>query len=54
MLNILKRYAMALVFLMLVIFLMILGTMGVTKFANNMIEETGDQQMKPRGEKLQL
>ncbi len=44
---------MALVFLFLVVFLMILGTMGVTKFGNQMIEETGNaQQMKPRGEKL--
>ena len=52
MLNVLKRYSMALVFLFLIVFLMILGTMAVTKFGNQMIEDSGAQQMQPRGEKL--
>lgn len=49
--EILKRYSMALIFLFLVIFLMIIGTMGVTKFGNEMIKDTG-LEMKPRGESL--
>jgi len=49
--EILKRYAMALVFLFLVIVLMIAGTMGVMKFGDKMIKDTG-LEMKPRGERL--
>ncbi len=49
--NILKRYGMALIFLVLVVLLMLLGTMGVTMLGEKMIEDTGDM-MKPRGEKL--
>jgi len=53
MLNILKRYSMAAVFLLLVVFLMVIGTLAVTKFGNKMIEDTGVQ-MKPRGEEIKL
>ncbi len=53
MLKILKQYSMALIFLVLVIVLMILGTLAVTKFGDKMIEDTG-LEMKPRGEKLKL
>lgn len=49
--EILKRYSMALVFLFLVIVLMLVGTMGVMKFSDKMIEDTG-LEMKPRGERL--
>jgi len=49
--EILKRYSMALVFLFLVIVLMIAGTMGVMKFGDKMIKDTG-LEMKPRGERL--
>ncbi|MDD5372946.1 MAG: hypothetical protein PHO62_05930 [Sulfurimonas sp.] len=48
---ILKRYALAIFFLLLVSFLMLLGTMGVKSFGEKMIEDTGIE-MKPRGENL--
>ncbi len=47
----LKRYSMALLFLLLVIFLMILGTWGVTLFGEKMVQESGEV-MHPRGEQL--
>ena len=53
MLAILKRYGMALVFLLLVVVLMIFGTMGVKSFGDKMLEDT-DVTMKPRGEKIEL
>jgi uncharacterized protein (UPF0333 family) len=49
--EVLKRYSMAFIFLFLVIVLMIIGTMGVMKFGDKMIEDTG-LEMKPRGERL--
>ena len=52
MLNILKRYTMAFVFLLLVIALMIVGTMGVMSFGESMVHEIGGIEMKPRGEDL--
>lgn len=48
---VLKRYAMALFFLLLVSFLMLLGTMGVKMLGDKMFEDTGVE-MKPRGEHL--
>ncbi|EQB39461.1 hypothetical protein M947_05565 [Sulfurimonas hongkongensis] len=49
--EILKRYSMAIIFLFLVIVLMIAGTMGVMKFGDKMIKDTG-LKMKPRGESI--
>jgi len=51
MIAVLKRYSMALLFLFLVIFLMILGTWGVTLFGEKMFEESGVE-LHPRGERL--
>jgi len=51
MMAILKRYGMALVFLVLVVFLMLLGTMGVMSFGENMVHKMGVE-MKPRGEDM--
>lgn len=48
---ILKRYAMALFFLLFVSSLMLLGTMGVKMLGDKMFEDTGIE-MKPRGEHL--
>ena len=48
---ILKRYAMAIFFLLLVSALMVLGTMGVKSLGEKMFEDTGIE-MKPRGEHL--
>lgn len=48
---VLKRYALAIFFLLLVSFLMLLGTMGVRSFGEKMFEDTGVE-MKPRGEQL--
>jgi len=45
---------MAIVFLFLVVFLMLLGTFGVSQFADNMIEKTDNVHIKPRGEKIEL
>jgi hypothetical protein len=46
-----KRYAMAIFFLLLVSAFMILGTWGVRSFGEKMFEDTGIE-MKPRGEHL--
>ncbi len=51
MINTLKRYSMALIFLFLVVFLMLLGTLGVKNFGDKMIEDTGVT-MEPRGERI--
>lgn len=53
MINILKRYSLALLFLVLVAFLMVLGTLGVKIFGDKMLEDTGVE-MKPRGEKVNI
>ncbi|MGE4419396.1 MAG: hypothetical protein AB7D38_06130 [Sulfurimonas sp.] len=51
MIAVLKRYALALFFLLLISVLMLLGTMGVKSFGDNMFKDTGVE-MKPRGEHL--
>ena len=51
MIAVLKRYGMAMVFLILVVTLMILGTMGVMSFGDSMVKDIGVE-MKPRGEHL--
>lgn len=53
MIDIIKRYSLAFVFLFLVIFLMVIGTFAVTQFGDKLLEDTGVE-MKPRGEKLKL
>jgi len=53
MLQILKRYALAFTFLFLVVFLMLLGTLGVKMFGDKMIEDT-NMIMKPRGEEVKI
>ena len=50
----LKRFSMAIIFLLLISFLMILGTLGVMKFGNTMFEDINTTQMQPRGEKVKL
>ncbi len=46
---------MALLFLFLVIFLMMLGTLGVENFGNHLLKDSHiDTTMKPKGEKLPL
>ena len=54
MVAVLKRYTVAFAFLFLVIFLMLLGTLGVTSFADKMSEDIDGVHIKPRGEKLEL
>lgn len=49
----LKRYAMALFFLLLVIILMLLGTLGVKKFEDHMFKNAHII-IKPKGEKINL
>jgi len=51
MLAILKRYSLALVFLLVVVVLMLIGTMGVMSFGNSMVKDMGIE-MKPRGEDM--
>jgi hypothetical protein len=47
----LKRYGLAIFFLLAISGLMVLGTMGVRMLGDKMIEGT-DIEMKPRGEHL--
>ena len=51
MIDILKRYSMAFVFLFVVILLMLVGTLGVMSFGNKMVNDIG-LEMSPRGEEL--
>jgi len=53
MLDSLKRYAMALVFLLLVIILMLGGTLAVKSFGDSMFSDVNIT-MKPEGEKIEL
>ena len=48
---ILKRYSMALIFLLVTVFLMVLATWGVTAFGKKMVAESGGE-LHPRGESL--
>ena len=51
MIAILKRYSMALIFLLVVVVLMLLSTMAVMSFGDKMVNEIGVE-MKPRGEDI--
>ncbi len=51
MMAVLKRYALAIFFLIFISVLMLLGTMGVKSFGDKMFQDTGIE-MKPRGERL--
>lgn len=51
MIDILKRYSMAFIFLFVVILLMLVGTLGVMSFGNKMVNDIG-LEMNPRGEEL--
>ncbi|MCX6051647.1 MAG: hypothetical protein NTZ60_03955 [Campylobacterales bacterium] len=53
MLEILKRYSMALFFLLIIAFLMLIGTLGVKSFGDMMMKDM-DVEMKPRGERIAL
>ena len=52
MIEILKRYSIALILLVIVSLLMLLGTLGVMEFGQKMVDDIGDQEMTPRGEVL--
>ena len=49
MINTLKRYGMAIVFLLLISFLMLLGTLGVKEFGESILGKV-NVEMKPQGE----
>jgi len=51
MIEIFKRYSMAIVFLVIVVVLMLGGTLAVMSFGNKMVHDIG-LDMKPRGEEL--
>lgn len=51
MIDIIKRYSMALIFLFVVVVLMLIGTLAVMSFGNKMVHDIG-LEMKPRGEEL--
>jgi len=53
MIKLLKRYAMALFFLFLVVLLMLLATMGVTKFGDEILQKTGTK-VVPVGKRIDL
>jgi len=48
-----KRYGMAILFLFLVIFLMLMGTLGVKSFGDKMFEDSNIT-MKPKGNQIKL
>jgi len=49
----LKRYGMALIFLLLVIILMLLGTLGVKDFGDHLFQDANIT-IKPKGERIVL
>ncbi|WP_193150150.1 hypothetical protein [Sulfurimonas sediminis] len=49
----LKRYGMAIIFLILVIVLMLLGTLGVKDFGDQMFKDANIT-ITPKGERIQL
>lgn len=51
MLKVLKQYATALIFLLIITIVMLAGTMAVMSLGENMVAEMGIE-MKPRGEDL--
>jgi len=51
MLNRLKRYTAAIVFLLLVVFLMLIGTLGVKSFGDKMFEDANIT-ISPEGEEI--
>jgi len=53
MLSRLKRYGMAFVFLLLVVILMLLGTLGVKSFGDKMFEDV-NVTMHPKGERIEI
>jgi len=53
MIEILKRYSLALIFLLLVILLMLAGTLGVKSFGDHLFEDANIT-IKPEGERIQL
>ena len=54
MLDVLKRYGMAMVFLLLISIVMLFGTLAVKSFGDSMFDEIDNAQMKPRGEKVKI
>ncbi len=53
MLSRLKSYGMAFVFLLLVVILMLLGTLGVKSFGDKMFEDV-NVTMHPKGERIEI
>ena len=53
MIKVLKRYGMALVFLLLVIILMLIGTLGVKDFGDHLFKDANIT-IKPEGERIAL
>ena len=53
MLNSFKRYAMAIVFLLLVIILMLIGTLGVKDFGDQMFKDANIT-IIPKGERIKI
>ncbi|MEN4052200.1 MULTISPECIES: hypothetical protein [Sulfurimonas] len=53
MMQIFKRYSMALLFLLLVIILMLAGTLGVKSFGDHLFKDANIT-IKPEGERIAL
>ncbi len=51
--QIFKRYSMALLFLLLVIILMLIGTLGVKSFGDHLFKDANIT-IKPKGERIVL
>jgi hypothetical protein len=55
MINRFKRYGIAIIFLILVIVLMLLGTLGVKDFGDHLLKDSHtNTTMKPKGERIEL
>jgi hypothetical protein len=54
MIAILKRYSVAFIILLVVILMMMIGTLGVEKFGNNLFKDINKQDMQPRGKEIKL
>jgi len=54
MIAVLKRYSVAFIILFVVILLMMISTLGVEKFGNNLFKDIKKTDIKPKGKEIKL
>ena len=54
MIALLKRFGVAFIALFIVILMMMIGTLGVEKFGNNLFKDIKKTDIQPRGKEIKL